>query len=343
MYKVLVVDDEYLMRKALSIVISETEAFEIVGEAETGLEALQLAQELSPDIVFMDILIPGMNGLEVSQAIKKQMPDTTIIVLTAHSDFQYAHVAIQIGVEEYLLKPCSFDKIREILDTYQNNHVAKNLHSSDLVSNLSEKDYKRICEKIHLVIVQIFKQSNNQDAIYRQLKSILSDVLDMIPCLDKKYKEAYEKKYQIREAICRDIELAEFWLYDLVDEVFKQKSIQNYPQLIKVFTFLEDNIKKEVSLQSAASYSDLSLSYLSRLFKKEFGINFTNYVGIKKVTKSKKLLKNTDLAVAEVAYELGYNESSYFCKVFKGIEGITPTQYREKQNNTTEKLEDKIL
>lgn len=336
MYKVLIVDDEYLMRKALSIVVEEIEAFEIVGEAETGLEALQLAQELSPDLIFMDILIPGMNGLEVSRIIKKQMPDTIIVILTAHNDFQYAQKGIQIGVEEYLLKPCSFDEIRKILFTYKENHVVKGSHSFDLINNLSEKDYKKICEKIHLVILQIFKKSKNQDAIFRQLNTILSDALDMIPCLDKEYQEFYKNKYQIREAICNDIELAEFWLYDLVDEVFKQKSIQNYPQLIKVFTFLEDNIKKEVSLQSAADYSDLSLSYLSRLFKKEFGINFTSYIKMKKVTKSKKLLKKTDLAVAEVAYELGYNESSYFCKVFKAIEGITPTQYREKQNNTTE-------
>ncbi|PKM52031.1 MAG: hypothetical protein CVV02_03310 [Firmicutes bacterium HGW-Firmicutes-7] len=329
MYKVLIVDDEYLMRKALRIVITEVEGFEIIGEAESGLEALKLSEELLPDIIFMDIKIPSINGLDVSKTIKKKTPNTSIIVLTAHSDFQYAQMAIQIGVDEYLLKPCSFDKIREILYKYKESHVEKNAHSFELIKHLSENDFEKIYVTIHMVISNIFKQTNNQDVIYRELKGMLSDALDLIPCMDKHYRDNYEKKFQINEGICMDAVLAEFWLFDLVDEVFKQKSIQNYSQLIKVFEYLEDNMKKEVNLQSAATYSEVSLSYLSRLFKKEFGINFTNYISVKKVTKSKKLLKENAMSIADVAFELGYNESSYFCKVFKGIEGITPTQYRE--------------
>lgn len=333
MYKVLIVDDEYLMRKALHIVVSESDGFEIVGEADSGSEALRLAEQLKPDIIFMDIKIPTINGLEVSQMIKKKMPNTSIIVLTAHSDFQYAQTAIQIGVDEYLLKPCSFDRIREILKEYQKNHVEKNTYSSELIQYLTDKDFENMIDMIQSVIRRIFERATNEDMIYRELKAILSDVLDLIPCMDEDYREIYEKKFQISESICKDVVLSEFWLFDLVDEVFKQRSIQNYPQLIKVFTYLEDNMKKDVSLQSAASYSDLSLSYLSRLFKKEFGINFTNYIGIKKVRKSKKLLKDSEMGVADVAFELGYNESSYFCKVFKGIEGVTPTQYRENLKN----------
>lgn len=330
MYKVLIVDDEYLMRKALRIVISEVEGFEIVGEAESGLEALKLSEELSPDLIFMDIKIPSINGLDVSKTIKQKTPNTSIIVLTAHNDFQYAQMAIQIGIDEYLLKPCSFERIREILKKYKENHVHKNLHTSELIKYFAEKNFEKICEKIHIVISQIFKRNISQDVVYRELKLLLSDALDLIPCMDNHYREVYEKRFQITEGICQDAVLAEFWLFDVVDEVFKQRGIQNYPQLIKVFTYLENNMNKDVSLQSAATYSELSLSYLSRLFKKEFGINFTNYIGIKKVGKSKKLLKDSNLGIADVAFELGYNESSYFCKVFKGIEGVTPTQYREK-------------
>ncbi|PKM94707.1 MAG: hypothetical protein CVU84_09335 [Firmicutes bacterium HGW-Firmicutes-1] len=329
MHKVLIVDDEYLMRKALRIVISETEGFQIVGEAESGLQALKLSEELVPDIIFMDIKIPTINGLEVSQVIKKRAPNTSIIVLTAHSDFQYAQTAIQIGIDEYLLKPCSFEKIRELLNKYKQNHVTKSSHSAELIKHLSEKDFEKTYEKINKVVGYIFKQTQDPNLIYRELKEMLAQCLDLIACMDKDYRDSYEKKFQINEAICKDVVLAEFWVFDLLDEVFKQRSIQNYPQLIKVFTYLENNIKKDVSLQSAATYSELSLSYLSRLFKKEFGINFTNYISIKKVRKSKKLLKESDIGIADVAFEFGYNESSYFCKVFKGIEGITPTQYRE--------------
>jgi len=329
MHKVLIVDDEYLMRKALRIVISEIEGFQIVGEAESGLEALKLSEELSPDLIFMDIKIPTISGLEVSRKIKQKSPKTSIIVLTAHSYFKYAQTAIQIGVDEYLLKPCSFKRIREILNEYKENHVEKSSYSVELIKHLTEKDLVKTYEKIYEIIGLIFKQTDNPDLIYRELKKILSDSLDLISCMDHAYRDSYEKKFGVSEKICRDVVLAEFWAFDLVDEVFKQRGIQNHPQLIKVFTYLEDHIKKEVSLQSTANYSELSISYLSRLFKKEFGINFTNYISLKKVRKSKKLLKESDIGIAEVAFEFGYNESSYFCKVFKGIEGITPTQYRE--------------
>lgn len=330
MYKVLIVDDEYLMRKALRIVVSESDSFEIVGEADSGSEALRLAELLQPDIIFMDIKIPTINGLEVSQIIKKKMPNTSIIVLTAHSDFQYAQSAIQIGVDEYLIKPCSFDRIREILKEYKKNHVEKDSISSILINYLTDKDYENMSDSVNSVTNRIYSRGHNLDMIYRELKSLLSDLLDLIPCMDDDYRDTYERKFQINETICNDEILGGFWLFDLVDEVFKQRSIQNYPQLIKVFTYIEDNMKRDISLQSAASYADLSLSYLSRLFKKEFGINFTNYIGMKKVRKSKKFLKDSEMGIADIAFELGYNESSYFCKVFKSIEGITPTQYREQ-------------
>ncbi|GAB6085362.1 response regulator [Alkaliphilus crotonatoxidans] len=329
MFKVLLVDDEYLVRRALQIVIDEMEEFEIVGAAENAKEAMGLYESLKPDYVLMDIMIPGFNGLQVSQWIKNKNKHTTIIILTAYSNFEFAQQAIQIGVNDYLLKPYSPEKIKEVMLKYRENHIKGFSLATGLIKSISARDFQKTMKEIPLVIETIFKNKGNTREIYDALKQLLCEVLDEMHCMDKGYRTFYENKFMIAEGTCKDQSLAEFWLFDLVDEVYRQKIIQNYPQFIRVFSYIEENMKQEISLQQASNQAILSSSYLSRLFKKELGINFVSYINLKKVRAGKKYLKFSDMTINDVAFELGYNESSYFCKVFKGIEGITPTQYRE--------------
>jgi len=112
--KVMLVDDEIVIRENIRNCVQwEREGFIYCGDASDGEVALPLIEKWAPDILITDIKMPFMNGLELSSVVRKRWPDTKIIILSGHDEFSYARSAIQIGVEEYCLKPVrSLDLIR---------------------------------------------------------------------------------------------------------------------------------------------------------------------------------------------------------------------------------------
>ncbi|MBS3969402.1 MAG: response regulator [Clostridia bacterium] len=116
MYKILIVDDERVELQFLRHVIEKYKLpLNICGEAEDGLEAVELADRLKPDFVIIDISMPHKNGLEAAAIIKQKHPWIKIYILTAYEKFDYAKKAIEIDVEDYLTKPISPDKLISVL------------------------------------------------------------------------------------------------------------------------------------------------------------------------------------------------------------------------------------
>lgn len=115
-YSVFLVEDESLIRRGIKNLIEWNEyGFEFAGEAQDGELAWPLIQKTKPDIVITDIKMPFMDGLALSKLIRKELPDTTIIILSGYDDFTYAKEAIAIGVSRYLLKPLSKEQLTEAL------------------------------------------------------------------------------------------------------------------------------------------------------------------------------------------------------------------------------------
>ncbi|WP_282936540.1 response regulator [Paenibacillus sp. RC67] len=110
---VLIVDDELPLREELRFFPWQSCQAELVGEAENGEEALELCRKLNPDLVITDITMPVMNGLELFRCIKQQFPLTQVVLLTCHSDFDYAREALQLGALEYLIKVSLLDRDME--------------------------------------------------------------------------------------------------------------------------------------------------------------------------------------------------------------------------------------
>lgn len=106
MIKVMIVDDEKYVRMGIK---NGTDwsliGCEVVGEAPNGAEALEIAEEIKPDLVISDIKMPKMDGIELATKLVERYPNIKIIFLTAYDDFEYARSAIRIGVSDYLLKP----------------------------------------------------------------------------------------------------------------------------------------------------------------------------------------------------------------------------------------------
>lgn len=110
-----------------------------------------------------------------------------------------------------------------------------------------------------------------------------------------------------------------------------------YPSLVRdAITYIEKNIHKEVTLSSVAEREEVTASYFSRVFKKEVGIGFQNFVTLLKMDRARKLLLNPQNKAYEIASMLGYNNYAYFFKVFKKEFGYAPTDERFSKNRRTE-------
>ena len=105
--RVLLVDDHPIVREGIKSALSKRKNISIVGEAATGEEAMVKARKLSPDVILMDINMPGMSGLETSRRLRKSVPDSKILALTMHENREYVLEMTQLGARGYVFKDSS--------------------------------------------------------------------------------------------------------------------------------------------------------------------------------------------------------------------------------------------
>lgn len=109
--KILIVDDHPVVREGIGAMLKHEPDFKIVGEAANGLEALEQARELSPDVILMDLRMPEMDGVEAITKIKEAKPEIKFIILTTYSDDEYIFKGIAAGARAYLLKDAPRDEL----------------------------------------------------------------------------------------------------------------------------------------------------------------------------------------------------------------------------------------
>ena len=120
---VLLAEDHMVVREGLRKLLEAENDVEIVGEAETGREAVEMTQKLRPDVVVMDIAMPLLNGLEASRQILKQTPETKVLILSAHSDDAYVEKALEFGVKGFLLKQTSAHVLSHAIREVQKGNI----------------------------------------------------------------------------------------------------------------------------------------------------------------------------------------------------------------------------
>ena len=154
--KVLITDDHAIVREGLQAILSVQSDIEVVGEAIDGEESVKKAKELQPDIVLMDITMPGMNGLEATRLIKKQNPEMKILVLTMHEEDDYFYRILEAGASGYFIKGGSFTELLSALravfhgDVFIYPTMAKKLLSNYLEGVKSVHDvegYRKLTER----------------------------------------------------------------------------------------------------------------------------------------------------------------------------------------------------
>lgn len=140
MIKVLLADDQAILADGIRSVLSSSGELEVVGIASDGAEAVELAERERPDVILMDIRMPGMNGVIATQEIKRRFPEMKVVVLTTFDDSEYILSAIEGGASGYLLKDTSAAALIDAI---------KNAHAGDTI--LPAKIAKRIADAARMV------------------------------------------------------------------------------------------------------------------------------------------------------------------------------------------------
>lgn len=109
--KIILADDHKVMREGLKSLLNQEKDIQVIGEADDGQAVVRLTRKLEPDIVVLDIGMPNMNGIQATQHIVAEVPETKVLALSMHSDHQFVVKMLQAGASGYMLKDCAFEEL----------------------------------------------------------------------------------------------------------------------------------------------------------------------------------------------------------------------------------------
>ncbi len=169
--RVLIADDHAIVRDGVRMILEAQPDMEVVGEAADGREALEKARRLAPGLILMDIAMPGMNGLEATAIVKREMPDVQVLALTMHEEYQYFFEVLRAGASGYVLKGAASAELLAAIravargGVYLHPAVAKNLVSDYIrrVDSGEEKaHYDGLSERERQVLTLVAEGKTSQ-------------------------------------------------------------------------------------------------------------------------------------------------------------------------------------
>lgn len=175
--KVLLVDDEFLVRLGIKSLINwDKHNFVYVGDAGDGLEALDIIERTRPDIILTDIIMPRMNGLELIEKVKLDYPDTHIIVLSSHNEYEYVRKAMKLGVDDYILKASlkPEELLQMLLEVYDKVEASRRaIHQQGELAAASSADDKDSSHIIRHWLEHPLHRESMDDATMMELEDSL--------------------------------------------------------------------------------------------------------------------------------------------------------------------------
>lgn len=273
MHKVIIVDDEIRFRKFLySIIDCHACGFKVCAEARNGIEALWEAERNLPEVALVDINMPYMDGLQLSEKLKERFPEISIILITGYIDFEYARKAIKIGAIDYLLKPFHEDELLTLLHkvkaSIQKRNEERNAVQLD-ISHQREKLLNVFINKESISPTDVRMNHAFSIQIHGNLLSKSRKLLDSA----KEYIEIHYSDSQLSvELIARKLYINSSYLR----RIFKKEldtTVTGYIITIRMQKakelISEGNMKlSEVSERVGYNY----FAYFSTSFKKYYGI-----------------------------------------------------------------------
>ena len=268
MIRTLIIDDEPFIREGLKVLIDwEMYGYEIVGEAENGVKAIERIKELDIELVITDIKMPKMNGLELIEYVTKNIStNIDFIVLSGFSDFEYAKAAIKYNVRDYILKPIQKDELISSLKKIRKKHVQKINEKKEKQNNEKLIYDKYIADiilgKYDSEMIEYVQKRFNPKTNIRYILIEVNYFKDNINLNNEQKRMGQHKLYNIME----------LWLdtnkYNVIFDVIKEKDCYNIGFIYEKRLSLEKN-------ESEKGYIEEMINYIKSKFKYDFFV----YIG----------------------------------------------------------------
>lgn len=363
MKRIVIVDDEPLMLEGFQKAFDwRRYGYEIVAafRDSSGLEEFCIEQR--PDVVILDLGLPYESGVEVLKRLKASMPQMIVIILSAHNEFEYVRDSLRYRADEYLWKPeMNFEDVlkamNRLIEGRSNSGTRGNDGKIEFIGSIDDEkqfDQQAFYASICAVVEQL-----NQDKIgaaryeirrlgmmicsRRPKKQMISVGLNHVMRSYYDYlirrgenSETAEKRRQSFSEEFKGMNSYEKLYARLMEEFGcsvepeQEDGMDNEVLKHRIQEYIRKNLSnKKLSLNDVASAVYLSYSYLSRIFPMLLGENFSKYLSRVRVETACRLLRETDMRISRILDEVGYDNQSYFIKIFRHFKNMTPVEYRK--------------
>ncbi len=204
--RVLFVDDHEMVRIGISSYLSTQEDISVIGEAASGREGIEKAEELEPDVILMDLVMDDMNGIESTQHIKKHQPSVKIVMLTSFIEDNEVYQALDAGVDSYILKTTSADDIANaIRKTYNKESIFEPEVLVKMRNRMNQKAelFEMLTEREMEILLLIAKGYSNQEIAsashitIKTVKTHVSNILSKLEVQDRTQAVIYAFQHNL--------------------------------------------------------------------------------------------------------------------------------------------------
>ena len=316
MYKLMLVDDEDEVREGIEATVDfESCGFTLCAQATGAIDAIEKAGQFQPDVVFTDVHMPYMDGMEMISRLQEMYPTMKYIVLSGYDDFIYVKQALQRQVLDYLLKPLSAQGIMKVLRRVK--------------EQLDEQARQRV-DLEHL------REKAAQDAQLARRAAILEYIMGASGGDITQAFSAFraELVFQPAELSAGMDQLCTLTLF-VADSVRQEVATSGSEMIARAVQYVRQNYPdKELSLESLCQTFGVSQTQFSLLFKRETGTSFLQYLLDLRIEKAQSLLAESNQKIYQIAEETGFGDASYFSYCFKQRCGLSPKEFRMQRGTT---------
>lgn len=340
MIKVLIVDDDKLARKGIISILPWADFnMKIVGDVQNGRVALEFLREHEVDIMFVDIDMPEIGGMELMETSRKEYPNVQFVVLTFFEEFTYAQAAIRYGVLEYISK---IQMEKEDGAAMLSRIFRRFEEKANLNSTSEDDENQEFWERLKIEWQHLYWLYDTPcfEALVRKTKQINPGTRKLERLL-LKCIQIIDNGFGREESMIpyfTDIDLILEWLIKWRDELYQWALEEDTNEkmqvcMIKAIHYLKLHYKDSLKAEEIADKLGMSRSYFSINFKKYTGKTFREYIRAKRMRIAAGLLEESDKRVIDIAKESGFEDINYFNRVFHEEMKCSPTEFRKKYTN----------
>jgi two-component system response regulator DctR len=167
MIRVILIEDDLMVQEVNKQFVERVAGFKIVGIASNGIEGLEKVRELEPDLVLLDIFMPGQNGMETLKQLRREQHTVDVIVITAANDIQTIQTMLQHGAVDYIMKPFKFNRVQQALENYR---TVKNKMEQE-GGTLTQSELDRLLHRKNETVNE-FEEAENENGLPKGLQEL---------------------------------------------------------------------------------------------------------------------------------------------------------------------------